>query len=148
MRILLVEDQPDIASMYSLGLQAAGHEVVVAVNGREGLGQAAEMRPGIIVLDVGLPDMSGLDVLEVLRRCAADLGQRLPIALLTNYSDHDFRRRAEQLGALNYLVKTEVRPTMLAEIVEAWIAEGITWPANYGWDDLNSASAGAITPPG
>src|SRR5450631_4057058 len=110
MRILLVEDQPDIASMYSLGLQAAGHEVVVAVNGREGLGQAAEMRPGIIVLDVGLPDMSGLDVLEVLRRCAADLGQRLPIPPLTNYSAPIFPRRAEQLGPLNNLVKTEVRP--------------------------------------
>jgi DNA-binding NtrC family response regulator len=93
MRILLVEDQPDIASMYSLGLQAAGHEVMVAVDGRE------------------------------------------------------FRSRAQQLGALNYLVKTEVRPTRLAEIVDAWIAEGITWPANYGWDDLNSASAEAIAPP-
>ena len=140
MRILLVEDQPDIAAMYALGLQAAGHDVVVAATGCEGLGQAAEVRPGIIMLDVGLPDMSGLDVLEVIRQCAADEDQRLPVAILTNYSDGEFRIRADRLGALQYLVKTEVRPTKLAEIVAAWIGEGVKWPAEFRWDDLGPAA--------
>lgn len=142
MRILLVEDQGDIATMYELGLQAAGHEVVVAVTGHDGLGRAAELRPGFIMLDVGLPDMSGLDVLEILRQGSPGIEQRLPVALLTNYSDADYRARADRLGVLQYLVKTEVRPTRLAEIVDRWIAEGVAWPEEYRWDDLVPAADG------
>ena len=66
-RILIVDDEPDIVALCSYHLARAGYRVSTAVTGPEGLRAAREERPALIVLDLMLPGISGLDVLERLR---------------------------------------------------------------------------------
>ena len=110
--ILLVEDEPDIAQMFSLGLSIAGHEVEVAGDGCHAVDRARSKRFDLVLLDVELPRIDGLKTLEFLRSNGPT--HDLPIAMLTNSGDETQRRRAHSLGILDWLVKSEITPTELA----------------------------------
>ena len=116
--ILLVEDEPDIAQMFSLGLSIAGHEVEVAGDGCHAVDRARSKRFDLVLLDVELPRIDGLKTLEFLRSNGPT--HDLPIAMLTNSGDETQRRRARSLGILDWLVKTEITPTELARRATAW----------------------------
>lgn len=116
--ILLVEDEPDIAQMFSLGLSIAGHEVEVAGDGCHAVDRARSKRFDLVLLDVELPRIDGLTALEFLRSNGPT--HDLPIAMLTNSGDETQRRRARSLGILDWLVKTEITPTELARRATAW----------------------------
>ena len=116
--ILLVEDEPDIAQMFSLGLSMAGHEVEVAGDGCHAVDRARSKRFDLVLLDVELPRIDGLKTLEFLRSNGPT--HDLPIAMLTNSGDETQRRRAHSLGILDWLVKSEITPTELARRATAW----------------------------
>ena len=116
--ILLVEDEPDIAQMFSLGLSMAGHEVEVAGDGCHAVDRARSKRFDLVLLDVELPRIDGLKTLEFLRSNGPT--HDLPIAMLTNSGDETQRRRAHSLGILDWLVKSEVTPAELARRATAW----------------------------
>ena len=116
--ILLVEDEPDIAQMFSLGLSIAGHEVEVAGDGCHAVDRARSKRFDLVLLDVELPRIDGLTTLEFLRSNGAT--HDLPIAMLTNSGDETQRRRAHSLGILDWLVKSEITPAELARRATAW----------------------------
>ena len=116
--ILLVEDEPDIAQMFSLGLSIAGHEVEVAGDGCHAVDRARSKRFDLVLLDVELPRIDGLKTLEFLRSNGPT--HDLPIAMLTNSGDETQRRRAHSLGILDWLVKSEITPTELARRATAW----------------------------
>jgi DNA-binding response OmpR family regulator len=67
-QILVIDDDPGLLSVCAVGLQALGHQVRTAETGNEGIAQAAVRAPDIIVLDLGLPDLDGLDVCKRVRR--------------------------------------------------------------------------------
>ena len=67
-RILIIDDDPDLLNVCTVGLVALGHQVRTAETGNEGLAESATRAPDVIVLDLGLPGMSGFDVAEALRR--------------------------------------------------------------------------------
>ena len=71
-RVLIVDDEPQILRALSITLKARSYDVVIAVNGRQALAAAAESAPDIVVLDLGLPDLDGVDVI----RGPAGLDQR------------------------------------------------------------------------
>ncbi len=116
--ILLVEDEPDIAQMFSLGLSIAGHEVEVAGDGCHAVDRARSKRFDLVLLDVELPRIDGLKTLEFFRSNGPT--HDLPIAMLTNSGDETQRRRARSLGILDWLLKTEITPTELARRATAW----------------------------
>jgi len=116
--ILLVEDEPDIAQMFSLGLSIAGHEVEVAGDGCHAVDRARSKRFDLVLLDVELPRIDGLKTLEFLRSNGPT--HDLPIAMLTNSGDETQRRRAHSLGILDWLVKSEITPAELARRATAW----------------------------
>ena len=116
--ILLVEDEPDIAQMFSLGLSIAGHEVEVAGDGCHAVDRARSKRFDLVLLDVELPRIDGLTTLEFLRSNGPT--HDLPIAMLTNSGDETQRRRARSLGILDWLIKSEITPTELARRATAW----------------------------
>jgi two-component system chemotaxis response regulator CheY len=116
--ILLVEDEPDIAQMFSLGLSIAGHEVEVAGDGCHAVDRARSKRFDLVFLDVELPRIDGLTTLEFLRSNGPT--HDLPVAMLTNSGDETQRRRAHSLGILDWLVKSEITPTELARRATAW----------------------------
>lgn len=100
-RILLVEDDPSLARGLSATLKVAGYAVDLAEDGESALALAREEPFALIMLDLGLPDMSGLDVLKRLRRD----GSRTPILILTARDALEDRVAGLDLGADDYLLK-------------------------------------------
>jgi DNA-binding response OmpR family regulator len=119
-RILIVEDDADLAHMYSLGLARAGYEVQVATTAEEGRRLACEDPPKLVLLDIGLPDRSGLDILPEIVSCTEPGNTK--IAMLTNLDEPQIKKRAEAGGAAGYFVKAETTPTVLRAALEGLLA--------------------------
>jgi two-component system KDP operon response regulator KdpE len=66
-RVLVIDDEVQIRRFLDIGLRAEGYQVLLAASGQEGLGLAATQSPDVVILDIGLPDMEGHDVLRELR---------------------------------------------------------------------------------
>jgi len=115
-RVLLIEDDVAAAEMYRLRLVADGYSVMIARDGHEGVRMAAEESPDFIYLDVRLPGLDGFEVLERLR--AETRTMHIPVIILTNYGEPEFRERGLKLGALEFLVKADTTPAQLSQSVE------------------------------
>src|SRR6266446_3966085 len=100
--LLLIDDDPDLLpDQVSHVFPAPAHRVEIAPTGAEGLKRAAEVRPDVILLDLRLPDQSGLDVLRQLRQIDA----RIPVVLVTVVRSADSAIEAMRQGAYDYLLK-------------------------------------------
>jgi len=117
-RILLVEDDLMIGQMYLLGLSSAGYEVTLATDGIEALDKMRSTRPDLVLLDIRLPNMDGLEVLAVVRE-DAELS-RTPVVVLSNFGEQDTIQKARSLGAVDYLNKSSVSPGELARRLPSW----------------------------
>jgi two-component system phosphate regulon response regulator PhoB len=102
-RILVVEDEPDLADLVALNLRREGHDVVVAHDGSTALAEIQRSQPDLLVLDVMLPDISGLEVCRRLRRNAQTI--RLPVIMLTARNDEVDRVVGFEVGADDYVPK-------------------------------------------
>jgi DNA-binding response OmpR family regulator len=98
--ILVVDDEPKIAQLARDYLEHAGFTVLTAADGRTGLARAREDRPDLIVLDLRLPDVDGLDVTRTLRRASS-----VPIIMLTARGEESDKLVGLELGADDYIVK-------------------------------------------
>ena len=99
-QILVIDDDPGLLSVCTVGLQAFGHQVLTAETGNDGISQAAVAGPDIIVLDLGLPDLDGLDVCRRIRAWSD-----VPIIVLS--ADGTESRKVDALdhGADDYMTK-------------------------------------------
>ena len=114
-RILIIEDNSILASVYSSTLSQAGFHVSVASDGQTGLAQLGTFAPDLIVLDLMLPKVDGL---EVLRRIRADQAHgSLPIIVFSNSYTSDRTREVWNAGATQVLVKANCPPKQLLQIV-------------------------------
>jgi two-component system, OmpR family, phosphate regulon response regulator PhoB len=118
-RLLLVDDDDALAEMYALQLTASGFDVTTAHSGSEALRLASDAMPDLIYLDLGLPGMPGLEVLERLR--TEPNTAEVPVVILTNFSEPEMIRRGQELGATDYLIKVETPPAALAAAARKWI---------------------------
>ena len=101
--ILVVDDEPGIAKLLRIVLEADGHRVAVAADGQAALARVAERRPDLVVLDLDMPELGGF---EVCRRLKSDPATRLlPVLVLTGTGVADARLRAWELGADEFLTK-------------------------------------------
>jgi CheY-like chemotaxis protein len=112
-RLLLVDDDVDVASMYEMQLAAHGFHVTTAHSGIEAIDRASSEYPDLIYLDLGLPEMHGFDVLRKLRSVPSTAG--IPVVILTNYSEPELVQQGRELGAHDYLIKAHTPPAALAE---------------------------------
>ncbi len=112
-RILIVDDDERIINFLRSKLKASGYEVLTAVNGLEGLEQAQAQEPDLIVLDLLMPKMGGLDMLKELRTFSA-----VPVIILTAKGADADRIKGLQLGADDYLPKP-FNPDELVARIEA-----------------------------
>ncbi|MBA2523306.1 MAG: response regulator transcription factor [Solirubrobacterales bacterium] len=110
-RVLVVEDDDDIADVLRRSLRQEGHEVRTAADGEDALRQASEFVPDLVVLDLGLPRLDGVEVCRRLR-AAGDV----PILILTARTDTDDRVEGLDAGADDYLVKPFERAELLARM--------------------------------
>ena len=107
-RVLFVEDDEAIAQMYKLKLELDGYHVDVARDGEVALQMARSSPPDIIFLDIRLPKLDGLDVLEALR--ADPKTHRVPVVILSSHSEKELVERGAKLGALDHLIKSKTTP--------------------------------------
>jgi DNA-binding response OmpR family regulator len=112
-RILLVEDDDALASVYVTRLQAEGFDVRRVANGEEALATALSYHPDLVLLDVMMPKVSGFDVLDILRNTPETAN--LKIIMLTALSQESDKERAEALGVDDYLVKSQV---VIADVID------------------------------
>jgi DNA-binding response OmpR family regulator len=112
MRILVIEDEPRMLTLLSKGLSEHDHEVTMAEDGAEGLKLTMCREFDAIILDIGLPDLNGYDVAQVLRE------RRYPaqILMLTAYNKEDQIVRGLNLGADDYMTKPFSFPELLARL--------------------------------
>ncbi len=110
-RILLVDDETRFARALAISLRARGYEVVLAATGEEGLAEAARTHPDAVVLDLGLPNLDGLDVLRALRAWTT-----VPIIVLSARDQDASKVEALDLGADDYVTKPFSMDELLARI--------------------------------
>ncbi len=111
LRILLIDDEKSIRDTLKLGLETYGYKVAEGADGKCGLGLAAEFHPHLIILDLGLPDMSGLDVLKRLRQWTT-----IPVIILTVTDDEPMKVQLLDAGADDYLTKPFGSNELMARI--------------------------------
>jgi DNA-binding response OmpR family regulator len=113
-KILLVEDDPIIVRTYQRKLTVEGFDVSLSYNGEEGLAAIKVSRPDIILMDIMMPKMNGIDTLKKLK--ADDELRDIPVVILTNLGDRqEDVDKCKAIGAEDYWVKAN---TSLREIVE------------------------------
>jgi DNA-binding response OmpR family regulator len=112
MRILVIEDEARIQAFLTRGLEAEGYTVVAAGDGREGIDLAAGTHWDLVVLDLLLPGLNGLQVLRELHRTKPEL----PVVILSARSDVQTKLRGFELGATDYLAKPFSLDELLARI--------------------------------
>lgn len=105
--VLVIEDQSDIAATLQNKLSAGGFNVNIAYDGEEGLRMALENHPDALLLDLILPKLDGMSILENIRK--DEWGKNLPVIILSNLGTGDELTRAKELGVSEFLIKTEVR---------------------------------------
>ncbi|SDU80860.1 response regulator [Jiangella alkaliphila] len=123
-RVLVVDDVPALTRALAINLKARGWEVVTAADGRGALEAAAHRHPDVVVLDLGLPDLSGIEVIAGLRGWTS-----VPIIVLSARQDSADKVRALDAGADDYVTKPFDMEELLARLRAAWrrslpVAEG------------------------
>lgn len=114
-KILLVDDNPDCRKIFGLYLRHMGYELSEAKTGREGIERAKNACPDLMILDLGLPDMSGLQVLALLKQDSTTAG--IPVVVQTAWAMDNIRTKALQAGAAAFLVKP-TSPIVLNETIK------------------------------
>jgi two-component system KDP operon response regulator KdpE len=99
-KILIIDDEIQIRRILRLTLETKGFHVTEAANGKDGLYQAASMRPDVVVLDLGLPDMDGMTVLTNIREWS-----KVPVIILTVRDEEKEKVAALEAGADDYVTK-------------------------------------------
>lgn len=110
-KVLIVEDNETLNEAYKLILTKDGHDVATAFNGEEGLAKLAESTPDLILLDMLMPKMDGI---EFLRHFDATKYPKTTIIILSNLNEDEQVEEARKLGAHRYILKANTSPKELA----------------------------------
>ena len=114
--VLFIEDDILVARMYQKVFSFENMQVVVANNGLEGFEKAKELKPNLIMCDVMMPKMNGIEVLEKLKSDPST--KDIPVIMLTNLSGTADAEQALKRGAIAYMVKSEYKPREIVDEVK------------------------------
>lgn len=119
-KIVITEDDPLMSRMYQKIFSFEGFDVVMAGDGQEGLDKIRETKPTLVLLDVMMPKMNGMQVLEKLK--ADPDTKSIPVIMLTNLAGQQDAEAALEKGAIKYIVKSEHDPKQVADMVKEILA--------------------------
>ncbi|MCZ7664116.1 MAG: response regulator [Thermoleophilia bacterium] len=111
-RILVADDDPDILNIVSMSLEAMGHEVIKATNGREAVALAMSSAPQLVVMDLMMPEMNGYEATAALKADPETAG--IPVLALTAKAMRGDEERGRQAGVDAYLTK----PFRISQVIE------------------------------
>jgi DNA-binding response OmpR family regulator len=117
--VLVVDDEEDIRDLVYWRLSRSGYKVIQAKNGQEGVDAAFEKRPDLILMDVRMPRMSGLDAVKAIRACPET--SHIPIVILTASVREDAVEQGYEAGADDY-IKKPFQPAELLRRIELILA--------------------------
>lgn len=120
-KVAIIEDDMAIVQMYRTKFENEGYDVETAGDGASGLELIESYEPDIVLLDLMMPNMNGLDMLQKLR--AQQGGQGAKIVVLTNMGDTETATRVYKMAADDYIVKAEMTPKQVAERVKGLLAK-------------------------
>lgn len=113
-KIAIIEDDFAILQMYKAKFDASGYEVQTAQDGQSGLQLIESFKPNLILLDLMMPTMSGLEVLERIKK---KVGRDYKVIALTNMADRDTQTKLQEYGVNDYIVKAEFTPSQVEDRV-------------------------------
>lgn len=119
-KIAIIEDDQAISQMYRFKFEGEGFTVDTAENGKIGLALAEHMKPDIILLDIMMPEMTGDQMLEELRK--QSWGKDIKVIILTNMGEQEIPPRVKELGVNGVILKADMTPKQVAEIVKKHLA--------------------------
>jgi CheY-like chemotaxis protein len=120
-KILIVEDDAFVMDIYRTKLSQEGYEIIEAQNGIEAMEKLKEVKPDLILLDIIMPYMDGIEVLKKIKK--EENLKTIPIVLLTNLSQKEDISEALGLGANDYLIKSHFTPSEVLEKVKIYFKE-------------------------
>ena len=115
-KIAIIEDDPVISQMYRMKFEADGFDVQLASNGKIGVELAEKFHPDIILLDLQMPEMNGVEALKVIRKNS--WGSNIPTIILTNLGQEEAPKELNSLNVSSYIVKAELTPRQVVEKVK------------------------------
>ena len=115
-KIAIIEDDSVISQMYRMKFEADGFDVQLANNGKSGVALAETFLPDIILLDLQMPKMNGVDTLEIIRK--NDWGRNIPVIILTNLGEEESPKQLRALGIHSYIVKANLTPRQVVQRVK------------------------------
>jgi DNA-binding response OmpR family regulator len=117
--ILIVEDDPYVQRMYKRMFSRKNYELIIAANGESGITLAKEKKPDLVLLDIMLPGINGLEVLEKLKSDSET--EKIPVLMLTNLGDEAIIEKSKSLGANFYMVKADFSPDEVMNEVDKYL---------------------------
>jgi len=115
-KVAIIEDDMAIVQMYRTKFETEGYDVATAPDGATGLQLIEQFQPDIVLLDLMMPNMNGLDMLKQLRGTAR--GRDAKVVVLTNMGDTETATKVYKMAADDYIVKAEMTPKQVAERVK------------------------------
>ncbi len=116
MKILLIDDDEALITIFTAALTKEGFQVVVASTGQEGIDKATTEAPSLILLDQVLPDFSGNDILKQIK--LDEKTKNIPVIILSNFSQEELVKEAINAGAADYVFKYQVEPKDVIEKIK------------------------------
>jgi len=117
--LLIVEDDPYVVRLYQRLFRLEKFQVTVAVDGSDGIKKAKTLKPALILMDIMMPIINGLEALKQLK--ADEATKDIPIIMLTNVGEEAIIELAYSLGAIGYMVKSEFTPQEVLERVRPYL---------------------------
>jgi CheY-like chemotaxis protein len=112
-KVLIVEDDAYLLDFYKELLEGEGYEITTAINGKEALSIAQQLLPQVIILDVMMPVMDGMQVLEALKK--SDIMKKIPVIMLTNAGNIENMETAKYHKAFRFLIKSNIPPEVIIQ---------------------------------
>lgn len=145
-KILLVEDDNNLREIYEARLQAEGYTIVTAKNGEEALVISKQDRPDLIISDVMMPNISGFEMLDILRNTEGL--KNIQVIMLTALGQSENQERAGHLGADRYLVKSQVTLEDIVKVTRELLGDApATAPVATGASTAATTTGTLIPPP-
>jgi len=117
--IIFVDDDSDITTLYSAVFSNSGFKYLIARSGAEAKTLLQTQKPYLLLLDIMLPDTSGLDILKEIKSNPAT--KDITVWMLSNLGDVDTQTKAKDLGATEYIVKAQYTPNQVIEKIKAFL---------------------------
>jgi CheY-like chemotaxis protein len=120
-KILLIDDEPDLQFMYAKVLESYGLETIIATSAANGLAQAKQAKPDLIILDLVMKPLDGFAVFEQLKSQVET--REIPVVILTNLTRDNLYDELMDKGAVAFLEKTDYSPHEVADRIMSLIAK-------------------------